>query len=183
MSVLFFLCSISFQGSSPLGLSCCCTMRPTVRRLLRVCLLTLVILFIAFCSDRTFLVLLAEIAKKEIPQAVGMLHSFKNKLTEKRGAVGAKPRTEEGSWGGLPRSAAASAAILPAPCGRWDRCPLHLQLGRLGQLLRPPMNSIVLGRINACVGGGRSVLLTGRELQVASQHRRGDQVGPRRRPS
>jgi len=60
----------------------------------------LVKLFVAFCSDRSFLVLLAEIAKKEIPQAIGMLHSFKNKLNEKRGATGAKPRAEEGARAG-----------------------------------------------------------------------------------
>jgi len=44
--------------------------------------------------------LLAEIAKREIPQAVGMLHSFKNKLNEKRGATNAKPRAEEGARAG-----------------------------------------------------------------------------------
>jgi len=44
--------------------------------------------------------LFAEIAKREIPQAVGMLHSFKNKLNEKRGATSARPRVEESARAG-----------------------------------------------------------------------------------
>jgi len=43
------------------------------------------VLFIVLCFNRPFVVLLAEIAKREMPQAVGMLHSFKNRLNEKRG--------------------------------------------------------------------------------------------------
>jgi len=102
------------------------------------------VLFIAFCFDRPFLVLLAEIAKREIPQAVAMLHSFKNKLNEKRGAAGAKPRVEEGSRWGPSKKRGREGAILPAPCRRRDRCPLHLQLDRLDPLLRQPMNLTVL---------------------------------------
>jgi len=44
--------------------------------------------------------LLVEIAKREIPKAIGMLHSFKNKLNEKRGATSAKPCAKEGARAG-----------------------------------------------------------------------------------
>jgi len=140
-----------------------------------------------FVLTDLFFVLLAEIAKKEIPQAVGMLHSFKNKLNEKRGAVGAKPRTEEGSRGGpskkrgreggnIARTVRAVGQMPTPPPARSAR-PSSPPTDEFN---RPIPTGVAVPLINACVGGGRSVLLTGRELQVASQHRRGDQVGPRR---
>jgi len=46
----------------------------------------------------------SEIAKREIPQAIGMLNSFRSKLKEKRGVAGAKAPTEEVARAGLSKS-------------------------------------------------------------------------------
>jgi len=100
--------------------------------------------FVAFSSLTCFLV--SEIAKREIPQAISMLSSFRNKLNEKRTVIGGGAPATDTAQAGCSKSSKKRAreerdiACTVWALGQMPTCPSGRTVTRVGLPLTDDLN-------------------------------------------